>query len=50
VLERDLTYDDDAVLAKENEEVFLYRNMQMDAVQQLVRRLAVAEYAAGAGG
>jgi LPS-assembly lipoprotein len=50
VLERDLTYDDDAVLAKENEEAFLYRDMQMDAVQQLVRRLAVAEYAARAAG
>ena len=48
VLERDLTYDDDAVLAKENEEVFLYRDMQRDAVQQLVRRLAVADFA-GAG-
>jgi LPS-assembly lipoprotein len=46
-LERDLTYDDDAVLAKENEEAFLYRDMQMDAVQQLVRRLAVGNFTAG---
>jgi LPS-assembly lipoprotein len=50
VLERDLTYDDDAVLAKENEEAFLYRDMQMDAVQQLVRRLAVADLAGGGAG
>jgi LPS-assembly lipoprotein len=53
VLERDLTYDDDAVLAKENETAFLYRDMQADAVQQLVRRLSVADYSvarAPAGG
>jgi LPS-assembly lipoprotein len=53
VLERDLTYDDDAVLAKENEEIFLYRDMQADAVQQLVRRLSVADFnaaPAAAGG
>jgi LPS-assembly lipoprotein len=49
VLERDLTYDDDAVLAKENEEAFLYRDMQIDAIQQLVRRLAVADLAAAPG-
>jgi LPS-assembly lipoprotein len=48
VLERDLTYDDDAVLAKENEEAFLYRDMQMDAVQQLVRRLSQGDFTAGA--
>jgi LPS-assembly lipoprotein len=48
VLERDLTYDDDAVLAKENEEAFLYRDMQMDAVQQLVRRLSLGDFTAGA--
>ena len=47
VLERDLTYDDDAVLAKENEEAFLYRDMQMDAVQQLVRRLSQGDFTAG---
>jgi LPS-assembly lipoprotein len=46
VLERDLTYDDDAVLAKENEEAFLYRDMQMDAVQQLVRRLSQGDFTA----
>jgi outer membrane lipopolysaccharide assembly protein LptE/RlpB len=38
------------VLAKENEEAFLYRDMQMDAVQQLVRRLAVADLAGGGAG
>jgi LPS-assembly lipoprotein len=50
-LERDLTYDDDAALAKENEEAFLFRDMQQDAVQQLVRRLGTVDVAAvpGAG-
>jgi LPS-assembly lipoprotein len=46
VLERDLTYDADIVLAKENETAFLFRDMQMDAVQQLVRRLSLAKYEA----
>jgi LPS-assembly lipoprotein len=51
VLERDLTYDDDAALAKENEEAFLFQDMQRDAVQQLFRRLAAADLAApGASG
>ena len=35
------------VLAKENEEAFLYRDMQMDAVQQLVRRLSLGDFTAG---
>jgi LPS-assembly lipoprotein len=54
VLERDLTYDADVVLAKENETAFLFRDMQMDAVQQLIRRLSMAKYdappAAASGG
>lgn len=41
-LQRDLTYDDTATLAKENEEALLYRDMKNDAVQQLLRRLAAA--------
>lgn len=45
-LERDLTYDDDAALAKENEEVFIYRDMRLDAIQQLVRRLSVIDLTA----
>lgn len=42
-LQRDLTYDDDAVLAKENEEQFLYQDMKNDAIEQLVRRLAAVK-------
>ena len=39
VLRRDLSYSDTDVIAKEQEESLLYRDMQSDAVQQLVRRL-----------
>jgi len=42
VLKRDLLYSDTDVLGKEQEETLLYRDMQNDAVQQVVRRLAVA--------
>jgi LPS-assembly lipoprotein len=42
VLKRDLTYSDTDVLGKEQEEGLLYRDMQNDAVQQVVRRLQVA--------
>jgi len=42
-LERDLIYDDDAALAKENEELFLYQDMRQDAIQQLVRRLSIID-------
>lgn len=45
-LERDLIYDDDAVLAKENEEIFLYQEMRHDAIQQLVRRLSIIDLTA----
>jgi LPS-assembly lipoprotein len=41
-LKRDLTYSDTDVLGKEQEEALLYRDMQNDAVQQVVRRLQVA--------
>lgn len=40
-LKRDLTYDDTQVLAKESEEALLYEDMKADAVQQMLRRLAV---------
>ena len=46
LLRRDLTYSDTDVLGKEQEEALLYRDMQNDAVQQLVRRLEVAPLAA----
>ena len=42
LLRRDVTYTDTDVIAKEQEEALLYRDMQNDAVQQLVRRLQAA--------
>jgi len=42
-LSRDVTYSDTAVLAKEAEEQLLYRDMQTDMVQQIMRRLAAAK-------
>ncbi|WP_341676186.1 LPS assembly lipoprotein LptE [Niveibacterium sp. SC-1] len=41
---RDMTFDDAQVLAKQQEEVLLYRDMQNDVVQQLLRRLASAHW------
>nr|MDP2192039.1 LPS assembly lipoprotein LptE [Rhodoferax sp.] len=38
--QRDISFNETAVLAKEFEEVLLYRDMQTDIVQQLIRRLA----------
>ena len=37
---RSISFNESAVLAKEAEEVLLYRDMQNDIVQQLMRRLA----------
>ncbi len=37
---RDVAFNDAQVLAKESEEALLYRDMQSDLVQQLLRRLA----------
>jgi LPS-assembly lipoprotein len=42
LLTRDLTYNDSQVIAKENEEAMLYRDMQTDMVQQILRRLVAA--------
>lgn len=42
-LSRDLSYDDSNVLAKEQEEVLLWRDMQNDMVQQLMRRLVAVK-------
>jgi LPS-assembly lipoprotein len=39
VLRRDYTFNDQQVLSKEHEEAILYRDMRVDAVQQLLRRL-----------
>jgi LPS-assembly lipoprotein len=38
--QRDISFNETAVLAKEAEETLLYRDMQNDIVQQLMRRLA----------
>lgn len=43
VLRRDISFNDDVVLSKESEEALLYRDMQDDAVRQLVRRLQAAK-------
>jgi LPS-assembly lipoprotein len=40
VQERDISFNESAVLSKESEENLLYRDMQTDLVQQLLRRLA----------
>lgn len=40
VQQRALTYDEVFALAKEGEEQLLYRNMQSDIVQQILRRMA----------
>ncbi|GAA5157312.1 LPS assembly lipoprotein LptE [Viridibacterium curvum] len=37
---RDITYNDNIALAKEQEELILQRDMQADLVQQIMRRLA----------
>ena len=42
-LTRDMKYDDSQILAKEAEEQLLFRDMQSDMVQQVLRRLASAE-------
>ena len=39
-LQRDISFNESAVLAKEAEEALLYRDMQSDVVQQIMRRLA----------
>ena len=40
VLKRDISFNESQVLAKEAEEALLYRDMQTDLVQQILRRLA----------
>ncbi|MCC2958002.1 LPS assembly lipoprotein LptE [Massilia sp. IC2-477] len=39
-LRRNIAFDESQVLAKESEEQLLYRDMQADLVQQILRRLA----------
>lgn len=40
VLKRDISFNESQVLAKEAEDALLYRDMQSDLVQQILRRLA----------
>lgn len=42
VMRRDISFNDDQVLSKEAEEALLWRDMQNDLMQQLLRRLAAA--------
>lgn len=42
-LRRDFSFNDQDTLSKESEEGLLFRDMQNDAVQQLLRRLQVAK-------
>ena len=41
--QRDISFNESVVLAKETEENLLYRDMQTDLVQQLMRRLAAVK-------
>jgi len=41
--QRDISYNETIALAKEAEEALLFRNMQTDLVQQLLRRLSAAK-------
>jgi LPS-assembly lipoprotein len=41
--QRDISFSEAAVLSKEAEETLLYRDMQSDIVQQLLRRMAAVK-------
>lgn len=41
--QRDISYNETIALSKEGEEALLFRNMQTDLVQQLMRRLAAVK-------
>ncbi len=43
LVQRDISFNESAVLGKEAEEAVLYRDMQSDMVQQLLRRLAAVK-------
>ena len=42
-VKRDISFNDSEVLAKESEETLIYRDMQTDLVQQILRRLAAVK-------
>lgn len=46
VITRDITFNDADILAKEAEEALIYRDMQNDLVQQVLRRLQAAKIGA----
>ncbi len=46
-LTRDISFNDAQIIAKENEEALLYRDMQSDMVQQIMRRLTRAQRSGG---
>jgi LPS-assembly lipoprotein len=41
--QRDISYNESAALAKEAEEILVFRDMQTDIVQQILRRLAAVQ-------
>jgi LPS-assembly lipoprotein len=41
--QRDISYNETAALAKEAEEILMFRDMQTDIVQQILRRLAAVQ-------
>ncbi|MFN9031596.1 MAG: LPS assembly lipoprotein LptE [Betaproteobacteria bacterium] len=43
LVQRDLAFNEQQVLAREAEEVLLFREMQSDAVQQILRRIGAAK-------
>lgn len=43
-LKRDVSFNESQVLSKESEEASLYRDMQSDLVQQILRRLAALKH------
>lgn len=47
ILQRDMTFDDAHLFAKEAEEVMIWKEMQSDLVQQLLRRLATVKTKSG---
>jgi LPS-assembly lipoprotein len=44
-VQRDIAFNEELVLARESEEALLYRDMQTDLVQQIMRRLAAIKVA-----
>ena len=46
ILQRYMTFDDERIFAKEAEEAMIWREIQQDLVQQLLRRLAAGSRAA----